>query len=482
MRATLVGHACWLLETVAGCFLTDPVLFDPFEEGTVTSCPRRQVWVERLPALRGIFLSHRHLDHFDFPSLAVLDRRLPVFCPDDPFLLYGLQRLGFVDVHRLAPFVPQQIGGLRLLPTPSLNQAVLECGLVFQDETGAIFDQVDTFLAPDAISRLRREVGTLDVHLAMYASQNFGVFESQREHTAAMYAINLNTVLQLAAGCVVPAAAGFRFTDELAWLNQQVFPISPTRFLADLQQLKPELRAMALNPGDILVVEPGRTEVQRQAADFVAMIEDDTRLLAYDAAAPVPPLQDRNPAGYGLQGLREFAQGVLEVGLPQYLRRGMATGEQVAQQYARYGVVYQVEVVFPDAVRSWTYRFDRQRPACQLDLGPGATAPDIRKCITASALVDFCLGRRSYFAVRTQSRRSSQVFDLVQTARGLTVQEVELPDLLTHYIVHEMAGAERRGTEWIDFVTKDLIGGPSPLPLGAQTTFEPCGLPDARKS
>ena len=40
MRTTLVGHACWLFETMAGCFLTDPVLFDPFEEGTVTSCPR----------------------------------------------------------------------------------------------------------------------------------------------------------------------------------------------------------------------------------------------------------------------------------------------------------------------------------------------------------------------------------------------------------------------------------------------------------
>jgi len=25
MRATLLGHACWLLETTAGCFLTDPV-------------------------------------------------------------------------------------------------------------------------------------------------------------------------------------------------------------------------------------------------------------------------------------------------------------------------------------------------------------------------------------------------------------------------------------------------------------------------
>ena len=77
MRATLVGHACWLIETTAGAILTDPVLFDPFEEGTVTSCPHREVAVDRLPNLSAIFISHRHLDHFDLPSLAALDRGLP---------------------------------------------------------------------------------------------------------------------------------------------------------------------------------------------------------------------------------------------------------------------------------------------------------------------------------------------------------------------------------------------------------------------
>ena len=42
----------------------------------------------------------------------------------------------------------------------------------------------------------------------------------------------------------------------------------------------------------------------------------------------------------------------MEVGLPQYLARGMATREQVAMQYLRYGVVYQVTVVFPDDVQA----------------------------------------------------------------------------------------------------------------------------------
>jgi Beta-lactamase superfamily domain len=462
MRATLVGHACWLFETMAGCFLTDPVLFDPFEEGTVTSCPRRAVQLEQLPALQGLIVSHRHLDHFDLPSLAALDRHVPVFCPDDPFLLYGLQRLGFRDIRRLAPFVVQQIGDLRLLPTPSLNRDVLEYGLVVQDETGTIFNQVDTFLAADTIQHLCREVGQVNVHLAMYASQHFDLFESKRTNTAALHGINLHTASRLAAGCVVPAAAGFRFADDLAWLNRHVFPISRAKFMQDLHQVSPTLRIVEVNPGDTLMVTPGQVDVHRQAVAYVTMLEDDTHLMAYDASAPIPALEDRNPAGYGLQGLREFAQGVVEVGLPQYLARGIATREHVAVQYLHYGVIYQVTVVFPDGAHcSWTYRFDRQRQTVQRV--SDNTVPDVRKCITASALVDFCLGRRSYFAVRTQARRSVQVYDVVQTAQGVVAQEVDQPDLLTHYILNEMAGAERRGRDWIDGVTKDLRDRSSPL-------------------
>jgi L-ascorbate metabolism protein UlaG (beta-lactamase superfamily) len=452
----LLGHACWIIETSAGCLLTDPVFFDPFEEGTVVSCPRRQVHIEHLPALQGVFVSHRHLDHFDFPSLAVLDRRLPVYCPADPLLVYGLRHLGFTRLHFLEPFISQRLGNVRLLPTPSLNRDVQECGLVVQDDSGTLFHQVDTFLAPEAVRRLQHEVGRLDIHLAMYASQNFGFFESQRQPTAAIYSINLNTALQLQARCVVPASAGFRFTDDLAWLNRHVFPISRERFINDLRCLAPALHTAIVNPGDALTVRPGQVEVERQQAPYVTMLAEDTWRLAYDPSAPVPPLQDHNPAGYGLQGLREFAQGVLEVGLPQYLQHGLVTGEAVARQYAEHGVMYEVEVVFPDASRFWTYTFNKHALTYGLSTDTGSGPAQVYKRITASALVDFCLGRRSYVSIRTQSRRASTVLALVPGEQGVAVREVELPDLLTHYVVHFLAGADRRGADWVHFVTRGL--------------------------
>ena len=455
MRATLIGHACWLIETSAGCFLTDPVLFDPFEEGTVVSCPRRDVHLDHLPELRGIVVSHRHLDHFDVPSLAVLDRRVPVFCPPDPLLQYGLKQLGFNDLRPLEPFVPHDVDTLTLLPTPSLNRDVIECGLVFRDSTGTLFNQVDTVLGPDDVQRLRQEAGTPDVHLAMYASQHFGFFESKRDYTAATYAINLNMALLLDAGCVVPASAGFRFADELDWLNRHVFPIRAEQFATDLQRLRPGLRTEIVHPGDRLTIALGQVSVERQVADSVTLLAADTHRLAYDPSGPVPPLQDTNPSGYGIRGMRELAQGMLEAGLPQYLNQDISTPEEVAWQYAQHGVSYQVEVVFPDDTCYWSYHFDRQ-PTYRWESGPSAVVPHVRLRITASALVDVCLGRRSYVSVRTQCRRTSRVLEPMPTERGIEVREIELPDLLSHYLLNKMAGADRLGADWIDFQIRSL--------------------------
>jgi L-ascorbate metabolism protein UlaG (beta-lactamase superfamily) len=443
------------METSSGCFLTDPVLFDPFEEGTVVSCPRRDVHLDHLPELRGIVVSHRHLDHFDVPSLAALDRRTPVFCPPDALVQYGLKQLGFNDLRPLEPFVPHYVDTLKLLPTPSLNRNVMECGLVFQDATGTLFNQVDTVLGPADVQRLRQDAGEPDVHLAMYASQQFGFFESKRDYTAATYAINLNIALLLGAGCVVPASAGFRFADELDWLNRHVFPIRAEQFAADLQRLRPGQRTEIVQPGDRLTMASGQVSVERQVAEYVTLLEADTHRLTYDPSAPVPPLQETNSSGYGIRGMQELVQGVLESGLPQYLNQSISSPEEVAWQYAQHGVIYQVEVVFPDDTRYWVYHFDRQH-TYRWEGGPSEVAPHVRLRMTASALVDWCLGRRSYVSVRTQYRRTSRVLQPTSTERGIEVREIELPDLLSHYILNKMAGADRLGADWIDFRIRSL--------------------------
>ena len=158
--------------------------------------------------------------------------------------------------------------------------------------------------------------------------------------------------------------------------------------------------------------------------------------------------------GYGARGMEELANGVLGVGLPQYLNRAITIEDDLAWRYARHGVTYQVEVVFPTASRWWTYDLNSQHHTFRLTREGGDVTPHIRFRITASALVDFCLGRRSYVYIRTQSRRASCLLEPVPTAHAIEVHAIDLPDLLTHYVTHEMAGADRRGADWIDFVTQ----------------------------
>ena len=74
MRITLLGHASVLVELDGTTCLVDPVLDDPFEEGTVVSCPRRAVDVDQLPQVDILVVSHRHPDHFDVASLDLVAR------------------------------------------------------------------------------------------------------------------------------------------------------------------------------------------------------------------------------------------------------------------------------------------------------------------------------------------------------------------------------------------------------------------------
>jgi L-ascorbate metabolism protein UlaG (beta-lactamase superfamily) len=78
MRVTLLGHATVLVELDGANILMDPVLQDAFEDGAVTSCPKRMVRADKLPPLIAIIISHVHLDHFDIPSLAQLPRDVHV--------------------------------------------------------------------------------------------------------------------------------------------------------------------------------------------------------------------------------------------------------------------------------------------------------------------------------------------------------------------------------------------------------------------
>lgn len=301
MKITLLGHATILVELEGCTILMDPVFQDPFEDGAVVACPSREVFVDKLPKLDKVIISHSHLDHFDIPSLAQLPRDVEVLCPEDPTIPYVLERLGFTNVRPIEAGALIEFGKCSILTTFS-NIDVIEFGVIFKDPSGVFWNEVDTVITPGAIEYARMQMGEVDLLFSVFASQNLGFFGSMRAgYPLDLPRTNLSNVLQIAPRLVAPGSAGFRFTGLLEWTNSFLFPISRDHFLADMARVAPHIPAVIANPGDIFEISGGRVTRFPAASPIARMIEDDTHLIEFDATAAVPPLTDPNPMGYSAE-------------------------------------------------------------------------------------------------------------------------------------------------------------------------------------
>ncbi len=118
--STFLGHQGWMIRSGRSCVLVDPLLFEQF--GAVHALeysvhPPRVFGPERFPPVDAVILSHEHDDHFDIPSLARLDRRIPVFISahSSTAAQQIMREMGFV-VRPLVPGVPLDIGELQVIP------------------------------------------------------------------------------------------------------------------------------------------------------------------------------------------------------------------------------------------------------------------------------------------------------------------------------------------------------------------------------
>ncbi len=426
--------------------LMDPVLRDPFEAGMVTSCPRREIDVEGLLPLDVVVVSHRHADHFDLASLHLLPRACQVVCADDALLVHALRALGFTHVTPMAPGGPLRAEHAELWPTRSENQAVRECGLVVRDASGVFWNQVDTELSHETIEGVRRGCGRVDLLFAMYASQDFAFFDSLHSRfPAETHRRNLDAVLAIEPGLAVPASAGFRFTDEHAWLNRFLFPISRERFVEDLARLAPTLGTAVLDPGDAVLLEAGsEARVERACCSFARTLDADTEAIRFDPTAPIPPLTDPNPLGVETGAMRRRIGSFLEDEFFRYCAAAVRDPKSPTARHREAGAVYAVEVIFPDDRATWTVDFRCEPPALSRRGNPRT---NVVHRIAASALVGWIERRLGWFSVRAYSRRTSTLYDVARVDGRTAVTPLALPDLLMDYLVYaapDSADAARR--------------------------------------
>jgi UDP-MurNAc hydroxylase len=451
MKITLLGHASLLVEMQGTTCLMDPVFHDPFEEGAVTSCPRRTVYPERLPPIDMLIVSHRHPDHFDVSSLAAMPRDCDAICPADPLIVYALRQLGFTHIHPVHPMGSISSADFELYPTQSESPGIVELGMVFHDRSGSFWNQVDGLLSTETIDAVVDRFGRIDLLFARYASQNFDFFESRStEFPFEAHRQNLESVLRIRPRLVAPASAGFRFCGPHEWLNALLFPMSAERFVADLERLDAALPTAIMKPGDVFEISR-RGVVHRPGASAIAVTEEDDRArIRFDPTAPIPELRDPNPDQYPMEHLAAVTEQFVRDGVGGFLD----TGHELVLRHRALAASYAVGIVFPDESASW-YRFDLGNVPVRLERSGEA---EVVHRIAASALVGWIERRKSFFYVRAYSRRSSSLYRLSRAGQHVRVEEQPLPDLLMYYLLHVAPASELAAKQRIDWELHQPLG------------------------
>lgn len=383
MRLTLIGHACWLIETVDFTILTDPVFGEVFHDNMCTWCPTRRFNPAALPEIDAIYISHAHHDHFDPPTLAGLARRVPMaICSSEPQVLSAVRRFGFETVQPIKDFQAIAVGETKLHITPATNRLESEHGLLVTDPDARIWNQVDSGFKPEWLPVLRVDGRSLDVHIANFNSIliNEPMSNGLTRYPYAPYGALLDIVRLARAKLVIPGAVGMSWVNRGTWLNHYLFPTKHQQFIEDMRGFETDARAEMLVPGDVIEIKNGEPRVYRQARpELVSTVDPQSiRRLDFNPTRPLPTLVEQNAAtqiSVGIEGcdslaprhvtvpavgfasLGELEQAVEEI-LAKINQRLAAAGlEPLKDVLARWDTRMRVMIHFPDGPRYWSCNF-----------------------------------------------------------------------------------------------------------------------------
>ena len=367
IQTTLIGHACLYIQSKKTNILTDPVWFDYLWEEINVLCPSIILQKDKVPPVDVLNISHRHQDHFDVRTLAYLVQNETIITPEtiilapkDDLLLSILDELEFKNIKVVADFEPIQVKDVTLTPTPSRNQLSTaedefpEHGLLVNDGEVTLWNQVDSQVNPEIIQRIMEECGHIDFLHSRFVPLLEGNFSYNKPLALPFdeYCTYLNVVRALSPRMVVPGSAAFRFRDELTFLNQYSFPTTQEQFLRDLSVFCPEVPSSTYFPGDVAHISKDGTHIEKQASNFVRVLEDDSHKILFKPGAYVPSIktQTTDPTQY------EVEMDVVEDFIENCFL-GRILNSELLGGWQHWQIVYQLEVFGQENSQIWTIDF-----------------------------------------------------------------------------------------------------------------------------
>jgi hypothetical protein len=393
MQIHMIGHASIFVETQDCKILMDPVLWDPHAEGIEDVCPKREVIHEQLPEFDLLIISHQHLDHFDIHSLAYLPKTVDVLIPNDQLLETCLRKLGYSQIYQLKDFSEVQLGSTRLIATRSENR-VPEHGIVFADESGVCWNQVDTVVSLETIRFVKSRYPQIDFLLATWQPMleiNYQTNQSL-SFPYSQYNELLEKISLIRPKAIAPGANGFKLINGSSWLNQIVFPVTREQFCKDVRMVCPEIgeNVFAFDPGDILTFKNGEISHIKEICQFVKKVKDDRESLDFSPVKVGSKLIDDNPDNYNLDEIKEAINEEVCLNLPKFIIENIGS---LFVEHCRWKVIYNLEIVFPDSCKKWFFDFSEEHIQAQTSRNPFA---NLFTSLTASSFYGLLKGTKGW--------------------------------------------------------------------------------------
>jgi UDP-MurNAc hydroxylase len=363
VRVTLLGHASLLIETSDLVILTDPTFGDSAVDGIAQFCPRRRYDPSKLPDIDILYISHIHTDHFDVETLALLPERVnTVLAPNDHNILDAVRALGFENVMPIRDNQQIELGATTLRITQSRFD-VPEHGLLVTDESGRVWNQVDTLSDPAWLPNLLSDGIPIDVHFANFAPLSWYhvLVNGPSSFPYEVYAEQFDVVRYAKAKLVIPASAGLSFRGEWSYMNRYWFPIRHADFEQDIRRVMAAETAF-LHPGDVVELERGKPpRVHKQAAPHLVETTDpSTDEIAFDPTAQIASLVETNPDNIEVAELHAAVTEVLDA-----VRAALASGAKRhwIDRLQPWEVRMAITVHFPTHTAHWSIDFREPQPA-----------------------------------------------------------------------------------------------------------------------
>jgi hypothetical protein len=262
--------------------LVDPVLCEEFGEAYALGYrvfPPRELALDAFPAIDALVLTHEHDDHFDIPSLALLDRAIPVHLSvhSSTAAFTILREMGFT-VSPLVPGVPVAVGDLEVIPFCGDHLSVncddewdaLPFMIRHRDGAGSFFSMVDIMMVPGHLEWAKQCAARPGLVTWTNNTLDWSFMADYLADVAARDASTDQCVEKMNKGrdliaarwgtpeALLMCAGGFSFHGDRAWLNDRVFGIDTDAACDTLGRHHANERFVSARPGQTFWMDGNR--------------------------------------------------------------------------------------------------------------------------------------------------------------------------------------------------------------------------------